>query len=199
MTTTDKPVSDNATRIAATATRTTYDDFSILLHWLTVALVLLQFVLAETWGFADRPSRHLMIAAHMSFGIILSIVIVTRIVWRLMPRHQVDPIVSGWVERVSKAVQFLLYVLLVVQAALGYVMRWAGNEAMSLFGLLIQPPFAELPKSIRHLLTGAHNWIGWAIIIIAFGHALAALYHHFVVRDNVLNRMLPGYSSEPRR
>lgn len=192
MDTTDRPGFDQATRVAATATRSVYDTTSIVLHWSTVALVLALFVLSQTWGFFARPTRHLLIVAHMSFGIVLSVVIAARIAWRIMPRHQVEPVVAGWVERASKTVQVLLYLLLVAQAILGYVIRWAGNEAMSFFGLLIPPPFAEFSRPMRHLLTGAHEWIGWAIVIIALGHASAALYHHYVLRDNVLRRMLPG-------
>jgi cytochrome b561 len=37
-----------------------------------------------------------------------------------------------------------------------------------------------------------HEYIGWAIVILAFAHALAALYHHYVLKDRVLRRMLPG-------
>jgi cytochrome b561 len=89
-------------------------------------------------------------------------------------------------------VHYLLYGLLVVQVALGFVLRWSGNEAMSFFGLLIPPPFAPFSKPAHELVGEAHNWIGWTIIILAGGHAGAALFHHFVLRDNVLWRMLPG-------
>lgn len=193
MDTTRKPLLD-VTRIAATATRTTYDTTSIVLHWLTAILVLLLFVLSQSWEYFERPARHLLIVAHMSFGILLSAIIVARIAWRLMPGHQVDPIVSGWVDRAAKGVQFTLYALLLVQAGLGYVMRWAGNEAMSFLGLQIPPPFAELPRATRHLLNEAHEWTGWIIVIVALGHALAALYHDRVRHDDVLRRMLPGYA-----
>ena len=179
-------------RIAAGDDRTRYDNFAIGLHWLTVLLVLTQFGLAETWGFAPRPTRHIMIVAHMSFGIILAAVIVLRIVWRLMPGHQVRAAVVGWTEVLSKAVHYLLYALLIVQAALGFVLRWAGGEAMSLFGIQIPSPFAAWSKSSQHIVGDAHNWIGWIIIIVAAGHALAAIYHHVALRDDVLWRMLPG-------
>lgn len=53
---------------------------AITLHWLTVALALAQFTLAQTWEWFGRPTRHLMMAAHISFGIILTGVIVIRIV-----------------------------------------------------------------------------------------------------------------------
>ena len=87
---------NEATRIAAAATRTRYDSTSIALHWIVVALVLLNFASAELWGLFARPTRHLMIVSHMSLGILLSIVVVVRIVLRLMPGHQVEPASRGF-------------------------------------------------------------------------------------------------------
>jgi len=157
---------------------------------MTVVLVLTQFGLAELWGFAARPERHLMIVAHMSFGILLTGVIISRIVWRVIPGHQLHGLPNGWDERLARAVHYGLYVLLSLQAVLGFVLRWSGDEAMSFFGLLIPPPFPPVTKPVHDFIATAHNWIGWTIIIIACGHALAALYHHFVLRDGVLRRML---------
>ena len=181
-----------ATRIEAGDDRVRYDNFSMTLHWLIALLVVTQFLLAEFWGFAARPVHSSMIVAHMSFGILLTAVLLIRIAWRLTPGHRVRDAVEGWVEFASKGVHYLLYCLLVVQAALGFVLRWSGNEAMSFFGLLIPPPFAPFSKPAHELVGEAHNWIGWTIIILAGGHAAAALFHHFVLRDNVLWRMLPG-------
>jgi cytochrome b561 len=186
-----KPALDEVTRVAAGDDRTVYDNFAITLHWLTVLLVLSQFALAETWSWFARPTRDLMIVTHMSFGIILSAVIVIRIVWRLIPGHQMPAAVSGWTELASKAVHYLLYVMLAAEAVLGFVLRWSGKESMSFFGLQIAPPFAPFSKPAHHLVGEIHNLNGWAIIILATGHAAAALYHHYVLRDRVLSRMLP--------
>ena len=49
----------------------------------------------------------------------------------------------------------------------------------------------EISRSLRHQLREFHEWIGWAIVILALLHALAALYHHYVLKDRVLKRMLP--------
>jgi cytochrome b561 len=181
-----------ATRIAAGDDRTRYDGLAMTLHWLTVPLVLIQFGLAELWDFAPRPGRNLMIVAHMSFGIMLTLVLMLRVGWRLTPGHQVRDALSGWVEKASKAVHYLLYGLLAAEAVLGFLLRWSGNEAMSFFGLPIPPPFAPFSKPAHHLVGEAHNWIAWTIIILAAGHAFAALFHHFVLHDDVLWRMLPG-------
>lgn len=181
-----------ATRIAAGDDRTHYDSVARALHWLTAALVVTQFGLAEFWDFAARPTRNVMIDLHMSFGILLTAVLIARIWWRLMPGHQVRPANSGWVELASKAAHYALYGLLAVEVVLGYLFRWSGGEAMSFFGLLIPPPFAPFSKPAHHLVADAHDWIAWIIIILAAGHAAAALFHHFVLHDDVLWRMLPG-------
>ncbi|KAK43716.1 cytochrome B561 [Caballeronia jiangsuensis] len=184
-------VSETATRIATGEDRTTYDNVSIVLHWLTVVLVLMQFGLAQIWEFAPKPTRHLMIVAHMSFGILLTTVLIVRIGWRLSPGHESPPALTGWNERAAKAIHFLLYGLLVSEAVLGFVLRWSGNESMSFFGLQLAPPFAPLSKPAHHNIGEAHELVGWAIIVLAAFHAIAALFHHFVIRDAVLIRMLP--------
>lgn len=183
--------SNSATRIAAGDDRTSYDSVSVALHWITVLLVLTQFVLAQTWGFAPRPTKHLMIVTHMSFGIVLSAVIVLRIVWRLLPGHQAPVSTAGRVELAAKGIHYLLYALLVSVAVLGFVLRWSGDESMSFFGLQIGAPFAPFSKAAHHNIGEAHELVGWAIIVLAAVHAAAALFHHYVLRDNVLLRMMP--------
>jgi cytochrome b561 len=182
----------SATRVLAGDDGTRYDPVAISLHWLTALLVVCQFALAETWGMFGRGTRHMMITTHMSFGIILTAVIVARIIWRLIPGHQVSSTEVGWVRIASKSVHYILYVLLAFEAVLGFTLRWSGGEAMSFFGLQIPSPLGHWSRSAHHLVGDLHNWNGWAIILIAFGHALAALYHHYVLHDRVLRRMLPG-------
>ena len=183
---------DAATRVLAGADGTAYDPVAITLHWATALLVLVQFLLSQTWDLFGRPTHQALVVTHMSFGILLAMVIVARLVWRLTPGHQMPSIVAGWTELASKGLHFLLYALLAAEAGLGFLLRWAGGEAMSFFGLSIPSPFAPLSKAAHHQIGELHENVGWAIVILAAGHAGAALYHHYILRDGVLLRMLPA-------
>lgn len=188
----DRSAFDTATRIAAGDEGKNYDNVAITLHWLTALLVIVQFTLGQTWDWFARPTRHLMIATHMSFGIILTLVIIARVLWRFVFRDHVRSLESGWVRIASTAVHYVLYSLLATEALLGFLSRWEGNEAMSFFGLQIPPPFTGSGQKVAHQLQDIHNWVGWAIIVLALSHALAALYHHYALKDRVLGRMLPA-------
>ena len=189
---------DSATRVVAADDGTNYDNVAVALHWATALLVVTQFALAETWDWFAKPTQGSMQGLHMSFGVVLTLVIVARLVWRLMPGHQISSLEIGWVRIAAKAVHYLLYGLLVVAVALGFAVQWSRGHPVNLFGLGIPGPFGPFARPVRGLLKELHNYVAWAIIIIAAGHAAAALYHHYVLKDRVLKRMLPGYGEHGR-
>jgi cytochrome b561 len=190
---TDRTALDTATRIAAGDDGTDYDSVAVAFHWATALLVLVQFVMAISWDYFPRATRQTMESVHISLGVLLTAVIITRLAWRLIPGHQVSSLGAGWVKLASKGVHYLLYALLVAQAALGFAFRWAQGHGVGFFGLFEIPgPYGELARPLRRQLHELHEWIGWTIVIIALAHALAAFYHHYVLKDRVLKRMLPG-------
>ena len=192
---TDRTAFDTATRIVAGDDGTTYDGVAIALHWATAFLVIANFALAQTWDWFAKPTRGVMEDTHMSFGVLLTAAIVARIAWRLLPGHQVSSVEAGWVKLASKATHYLLYFLLVAEAALGFAFRWGAGRPMAFFGTKIPPLTGAIAKPLTRELREFHEWIGWAIIILALLHALAALYHHYVLKDRVLRRMLPRRST----
>jgi cytochrome b561 len=183
---------DTATRIAAGDDGTNYDGVAISLHWATALLVVIQFGLAEIWDYFAKPTQDSMQALHMSFGVVLTLVILARLMWRLIPGHQISSLEIGWVRAASKSTHYLLYALLAAAVALGFAVQWSRGHPVSVFGLFDIPgPFGRLDRPVRRELKEIHNYVAWAIISIAALHALAALYHHYVVKDRVLQRMLP--------
>ena len=189
---TDKTNFDTATRIAAGDDGTTYDGVAIALHWFTALLVFANFALAHTWDWFAKPTKGLMEQAHMSFGVLLTAAILARLIWRWLPGHQVSSLEAGWVKLASKGTHYLLYLLLIAEAALGFAFRWGAGRPMAFFGTGIPPMIGEMARPLRRELREYHEWIGWGIITLALLHALAALYHHYVLKDRVLTRMLPS-------
>jgi cytochrome b561 len=187
----DRSSFDIATRIAAGDDKTNYDNVAITLHWMTALLVLIQFALAETWDWFSRDTRENLQSIHVSFGIVLTVVVVARLIWRWIPGHQRASLESGWMLIASKAVHYLLYILLVVQAGLGWIMGWSAGHPIHFFNIPIPGPIGALSRTIRHDVREIHSTVGWAIVIVAFGHGLAALYHHYKLQDRVLGRMFP--------
>ena len=189
----DKTGFDTATRIAAGDDGTAYDGVAIALHWATAALVIANFALSQVWDWFAKPTRGLLEDTHMSFGVLLSAVILTRLVWRWIPGHQLSSLDAGWVRLASKATHYLLYALLVAEAALGFSFRWGVGRPMAFFGAALPSPVGQaMGRPMAHQLREFHEWIGWTIVVIALLHALAALYHHYLLKDRVLERMLPS-------
>jgi len=116
-----------------------------------------------------------------------------RLFWRATSGRRLDH-GSGLLDRAAQAGHHLLYGLLAAEVALGFLFRWSGHSPLSFFGLIIASPFAPLSRSAHALIGQTHDLVAWIIIVIALGHACAALFHHYVMRDGVLRRMLPGLS-----
>ena len=155
-----------------------------LLYWPTLQMLI--------WGFMSQFLYQNSSYVARAFGVLLAAVILARLVWRWIPGHQVSSAEAGWMRLASKGTHYLLYALLLAEAALGFTFRWGAGRQMEFFGLGIPPMIGEIARPLRRELREFHEWIGWAIVILALLHAFAALYHHYVLKDRVLKRMLPG-------
>jgi len=190
---------DDLTNLTATATYPAqgadyarYDGLSIALHWATAALVFLQFGLAETWGFFPKADRDLLIVGHLSFGLVLAALIVMRIFWRLTFGRNSFETGQDLIGYIAGMMHHALYVLIVAEVALGFLTRWTDNQALSFFGLLIPSPFGTFSKAAGGFVDDIHAVNAWLIMVLVGCHTLAALGHHYLLKDGVLRRMLPS-------
>lgn len=163
------------------------------LHWLIVALLIVQFTVA--WIMPDigrNTPVTTLISLHFTMGIVILAVAIVRLAWRAMHGEpEPDAGVPPWQTATARIVHWLLYALLFVLPVLGWInASWRGMPIV-MFGL-------ELPKLVA---TRAAGW-GWTgdvhallanyLLLTLVGlHVLAALYHYFIRRDGVLQRMLP--------
>lgn len=174
--------------------RSHHDSVTIALHWATAILVLAQFGSAHIWEFLMKgtPWRIGLISTHAALGILLAVVILARICWRLLNRDKLPSAVSGLQHIVASAVHGILYLLLALQVTLGFLLGWSAGNPLRFFNLFSIPPLFVVSPDMRHLVGPLHNYTAWTIIGFALVHACAALMHHYVLRDGVLRRMIPG-------
>lgn len=171
-----------------------YNRGMILLHWATALLVLVLFVTAEIWDFGERGGafRTNLKLVHYAAGILLTVVFICRIVWRTISSKSIPEAEQGLMGLAAKGAHYALYFGLIAQIALGFTWRWSQGRAVDFFNLFSIPPLLNISQDYRHLLGELHENLAWAIIIVSSLHAVAALFHHLVIKDDVLQRMIPA-------
>jgi cytochrome b561 len=165
-----------------------YDSVTIGLHWTTALLVIILWIIGQTADWIPNgPVNNGYWSVHVILGLILAIVLCTRIWWRTMHGRRLPPADKGLLQRLAKSVQYLLYGLLITVVTLGIVNALV--RGYSLFGLVSLPQIGG--RALRKPITQWHGLVANILLFIAFGHAGAALMHHYLWRDGVLKRMLP--------
>lgn len=171
-----------------------YTGTAKFLHWLILALLIVQFIVAWTMPNIGRNTpMTTLISLHFSMGVLILAVAVLRLLWRFMRGEPApDAGVPPWQTSSARIVHWLLYLLLLVIPILGWINAdWRGMP-VALFRL-------EMPKLIATRAPG-WQWTGdmhgllsnYVLLALVGLHVVAALYHQFIRRDGVLRRMLPG-------
>ena len=166
-----------------------YDGVTRFLHWLMAAQIIAQFILALVWDDVGEDLGHQLVRLHVSLGVCLCATLLCRILWRGLWGRRLPETLSRGHAAIAHAAHWLLYTMMVIEVGTGLSKRWARGHTVDVFGLVhIPSPFSYAP-ALRPIISSTHDLMAWAIIIAACGHALVALVHHFVLRDDVLERM----------
>jgi cytochrome b561 len=170
-----------------------YSPVTQTIHWLTVILVGLAFLLGEG-GPEYRvysTERAFGLSLHETLGMAVLVLLVVRILWRLFDRTPEEPPMPKWMELSSKLTQAGLYFLLLAVPLTAIIGAWLEGHPVTLIGLGGIGPYLTGDHTVGHLLTEIHTLLGDLIIWLAGLHAAAALFHHFVMKDGVFLSMLP--------
>ena len=175
--------------------RSYYGPVAQSLHWATAILVLVAFFFGPG-GSEQRvyaPGADIDRQIHESLGLAVFVLAGIRGLWRLVDVGPEPPRVPRWMGFAANTVQAGLYLLLFALPITAVAGAWLeGHPVTLLAGVEIPPPLASAHDTGATLAT-IHRWLGDAILWVAGLHAIAALYHHFVVRDGVLVAMLPRW------
>jgi len=186
-----------------------YGDVAVGFHWLLAFLIIGLLAMGKYMTHLDvnDPLRFELTQWHKSFGIVVLVLSVLRLLWRLThaaPAHPADA--PAWEKRAANTAHFLLYALILILPISGwmYVSASPLNIDTLLFNVIEWPHIAPLEsvadkEAVAHRLEQVHEWAGGLLILILLAHIGGALKHHIVNKDEVLKRMLPDWSSAPFR
>lgn len=168
-----------------------YDRLSIAFHWLTAVLVGLAYLAIEIRGPSGTASRSLWTSVHIGAGLAILTLSVARLAWRAFRRTPPPANETPLLRRLAAAAHAALYIFLVAQPILGILMLNTGGYPVVVPGLGWSIQVVPAWPLLHGVIKEAHELIGNAFYFVIGAHALAALWHHFVVRDDTLRRMAP--------
>ncbi|TWT21447.1 cytochrome b [Luteimonas marina] len=170
-----------------------FNRWSIRLHWLMLALFVAVYAFIELRVLFEKGSdaRETMKSLHFMFGLLVFALVWLRLFLRL--RYAAPPIVPtppAWQRLVSRAVHVVLYAFMIGMPLAGWVVLSAAGKPIPFFGLHL-PALTGQDKALAGSIVEIHEAVGTAGYWIIGLHALAAIIHHYVWKDNTLLRMLP--------
>jgi len=171
-----------------------YGRLSITLHWLMLLLIAAVYATIELKGNFAKGSepRELLKHWHFMLGLSVLLLVIIRIIARLLAaKPPIKPEPPAWQMMLAKFTHFALYAFMLAMPVAGWLILSSADKTIPFFGLELFPliaPNEALSEQIEEL----HETVGTVGYYLIGLHAFAALFHHYVVKDNTLRRMLPG-------
>jgi len=173
-----------------------------LFHWLVVALLLVQIPagIAMIAPGLEQGSIDRLFVLHKGLGVVLLVVVLSRVLWRLT--HPVPPMSEAIPERerrIAVTAHWVIYVLLVVIPVSGYVHVVGGGFPIEMMDVLGLPTMLPVIPEVAAWASLVHRFSTFLLVALLAVHVAEVLRHHLVVRDETLARMWPpvgGRSAE---
>lgn len=168
-----------------------YNVVSRLLHWISAIVIFGMFGVGLWMVDLSYYSEWYKIAPewHRSIGIILAIATLGRMVWKHVTA---SPSVEGKAYEIvaAKIVHLLMYVLLFVLFVSGYLISTSDGRGIDVFTWFTVPSLGELIANQSDIAGNIHYYTACILVGLASVHALAALKHHIIDKDNTLRKMI---------
>jgi cytochrome b561 len=176
-----------------------YGAVAKFLHWSIVLLIIAQYLIIEAADeLPDGVQKFAAITRHKSLGMLVLGLVLVRIAWKFFNRRQPAPVPMPRAQGIAAAAAHgLLYLLILAQPISGWAMSSAANYPVTFFGLFQFPALVGANHDAHEFYEEVHETLFVALVVVAAIHALAALYHHVLLKDDTLRRMLPFV--RPRR
>ena len=171
--------------------KTKYHPASIFFHWLVLILVAAAVIAIELKGQFPKGSepRELCKTIHGFFGqlifIIMALRLLTRITFGVPQPINLKPSLA----LLARSMHWLLYALLLISPIFGILYFQYGGKEIHFFGF-VWPQLITPNPEMKKLVEGIHEFLGNLLYFLIGIHALAGLWHHYVLKDDTLRRML---------
>jgi cytochrome b561 len=173
--------------------REVFDGVTRLMHWLTAGCMLAVFVLAFSIDrAASRASHNEILQLHRLMGLTIWLMTLFRLAWRQNATYPDWPQdMTKTMCMVARITEYSLYAMLLLQPILGVLQTNAHGDHVTLPYVGRLPALIGKNLPLAGQILAAHKAVGFALLGLIALHASAALFHHFVRRDDILTRMLP--------
>lgn len=177
-------------------TSTRYSTVAIFFHWTIALMIIGLIVFGILMTNPETPNRFVLYQLHKSFGVMVLVLSVLRLVWRL--GHKPPTLPDGmkpWEHLAAKFTHVAFYTVMIGMPLLGWAMVSASTLPIKteLFWTVPWPDLLFIPESkdLEDVLKMLHRNLGKLTIALIALHIGAALKHHLINKDDVLARMAP--------
>ena len=169
-----------------------YSGAAIALHWLTAALIVVNFALGLTMvPLPISPRKLEWYLWHKSIGATVFLLTCARLAWRGYHPAPQAVAMPPWQRRSAAAAHAMLYVLMLIVPLSGWIYSSSTGVQVLYLGLFPLPDLVQKDRALAAVLRATHLTLNFALFALICVHVAAALKHHFSDRDTVLTRMLP--------
>jgi cytochrome b561 len=159
-------------------------------HWVVAILAIGLLILGYLIRTGSQNTAGQLIGYHKFFAVILFFTMLIRLIWRwINPRPRVSKVPCAQAA-LSWVVHYSMYISVFTMAIAGWLMSSWGGHSVFFLGLNLALP-VEANQSLSHVFGNIHYWTAWTLFVLIGLHFLAALYHQFILRDKLINNMLP--------
>lgn len=171
-----------------------YTPAAIALHWIVALLILANLALGlYTVDLPLSPAKLRNFSYHKWIGVTVFMLAAARLLWRLgHPPPALPAAMARWERNAAQLTHALLYVLFFAAPLTGWLFSSAAGFQTVYLGVVPIPDLLSKDKALADALKLAHKSINYTLAAVIVLHAAAALKHHFIDKDDVLRRMLPG-------
>jgi cytochrome b561 len=170
-----------------------YSSVAKFLHWAIMLLVIVQFITASIMpGVRHNQTPGFLLSIHMSFGLTIIALMIVRLLWRFTHASPPeDTMLPRWQHTLAHLMHYALYALLILVPLFGWA--WASSRGwpVTVFGIYTLPSILAQGSAWGRVVDYAHAGGAVLLLMLIGFHILAALYHHYILEDTVLNSMVP--------